>query len=332
MKKIVIFGATGNVGSYLTKYASEFFKDQFEVIAVGKRPSTNVFSQFNVPYYSVDISKMEEFAKLPTEDIHAVMLLAAQIPSYMDKYDGRLYVNSIILGSFNVLEWCRKVHADRILYTTTVFDVSLSASQEHAIMPNEPKNFSYTGDHAMYVIAKNTALEFIEHYHEEYGLKKFIFRLPTIYSYSPYHFYYPNGIKTKRPIYTMIEKALNGDTLEVWGDPNYAKDMVHVYDFSQELCLAATVDRDEGFYNIGTGMPITLDEQIKTIAEVFAGPNGVSPIVYKPEKPSGGGFLMNIDNAISELGYKPQYDCRKLFEDYKYEMSLDRFAELRIKN
>ena len=37
-KKIIIFGATGNVGSYLFKFATEFFdKDKYEVIASGRR-------------------------------------------------------------------------------------------------------------------------------------------------------------------------------------------------------------------------------------------------------------------------------------------------------
>lgn len=40
---------------------------------------------------------------------------------------------------------------------------------------------------------------------------------------------------------------------------------------------------------------------------------------------------MNIENAKKELGYVPQYDCRKLFEDYKSEMEIKRFAELRLK-
>ena len=36
MKKIIIFGATGNVGSYLTRYCSDFFNENdFEIIAVG---------------------------------------------------------------------------------------------------------------------------------------------------------------------------------------------------------------------------------------------------------------------------------------------------------
>lgn len=50
-KKIIILGATGNVGSYVTKYASEFFKDgSYEIIASGRR-NTDVFSQFGVKLF-----------------------------------------------------------------------------------------------------------------------------------------------------------------------------------------------------------------------------------------------------------------------------------------
>ena len=283
-----------------------------------------------IKYYSVDITQPNSFDVLPTEDIHAVMLLAAQIPSYMNDYNPELYLSSIVMGAYNVLEYCRKVAADRIIYTTTVFDVSLTAEPGVVLKPDTPLNFSYKGDHAMYVISKNAALEIIEHYHQEFGIKKFVFRLPTIYSYSPYHYYYPNGVKTMRPVYRMIDRASKAEPLEIWGDPNYAKDMVHVYDFSQELCLAAVVDKNEGFYNIGTGNPVTLREQVETIADVFAPEYGRSEIVYRPELPSGGGFLMDIENAKLDLGYVPRYDCRRLFEDYKAEMAINRFIELRL--
>lgn len=330
MKKVIIIGSTGNVGSYLTKYAKDFFDARdYELIAVGRR-KTDLFERMGIPYYSVDVTKPSDFDVLPTDDVHAVMLLAAQIPSYMKEYRPELYLSSITMGAFNVLEYCRKVKADRILFTQTVFDISLSAAPGVVLKPDTPPNFSYTGDHAMYVIAKNAAIEIMEHYHQEYGLKKFIFRLPTIYSYSPNHFYYPNGVKTKRPVYRMIERAMKAEPLEIWGNPEYAKDMVHVNDFSQELCLAALVDRDEGFYNIGTGIPVTLREQVETIADVFAPEGARSEIVYRPELPSGGGFLMDIENAKEELGYVPQYDCRRLFEDYKNEMAVNRFAELRL--
>ena len=331
MKKIVIFGATGNVGSYLTRYAKEFFDGRgYEVVAVGRRAEAAVFAEMGVPYYSVDVTRPEDFAKLPACGVHAVMLLAAQIPSYMDEYDGGKYLSSITMGAYNVLEWCRKAGADRVIYTQTVFDISLAAAPGKVLAPDTPPAFSYTGDHAMYVISKNAALEIMEHYWQEYGIKKFVFRLPTIYSYSPYHYYFPNGKKTKRPVYTMIERAMAGEPLEVWGDPEYSKDMVYVDDFSQELCLAAIAERDGGFYNIGTGIPVTLREQVETIADVFAPVSGRSEVVYRPELPSGGGFLMDVGNAKRELGYEPKFGCRELFEAYKAEMAVDRFAELRL--
>lgn len=329
MKKIIIFGATGNVGSYLTLYANSFFdKNEFQVIASGRR-DTDVFSEMGIEYIPVDITKAEDFDKLPTEDVYAIMLLAAQIPSYMDKYDGKKYLDSIVIGGYNVLEYARKVKADRILYTQTVFDVSLYP-HDHVLDPYDKPNFSYKGDHAVYVIAKNAMLELIQHYHEEYGLKKFIFRLPTIYGYSPYPFYFPNGVKTKRPVYQMIEKAQKGEPIEIWGDGKYAKDMVHVNDFSQMLCKAVLVNRDSGFYNIGTGIPVTIEEQVKTIVDVFSPKDHPSEIIYRLDKKSGGGFLMDITNAKEELGYEPVYSCRDLFEDYKKEMEIQRFAKLRL--
>lgn len=331
-KKIIILGATGNVGSYVFKYATEYFKDKdYEIIASGRR-NTDFFEKRGYKYYSVDLSKKEELEKLPTENVYAVIYLAAEIPSYMDEYSAEKYINNNIISSFNVLEYCKKVKADRILFSTTVFDISLYAQPGVILKPDMPLNFSYKGDHAVYVITKNTAIELIKHYYEEYGLKYFIFRFPTIYNYSPYHYYYPNGIKTKRPLYVMIENAMKGEPIELWGDPNYSKDMVHVYDCAQMLCKAVEVDKEHGIYNVGTGKPITMQEQIETIINVFSPENKKSPIIYKPEKAVGGGFLMDISNAKEDLGYEPQYSCRDLFENYKKEMEINRFAELRKKD
>lgn len=328
-KKIIIFGATGNVGSYLTLYALNFFdSEKFEVIASGRR-KTDFWTKQGVSYYSVDLTKEKEFDKLPKENIHAVMLLSAEIPSYMNDYNPRKYVDSIVVGATNVLEYCRKVKADRILFCQTVFDVSLYP-KDYVIKPYDKPNFSYIGDHAVYVIAKNCALELLEHYHQEYGLKKFIFRLPTIYEYSPYQYYYPNGIKTMRPLYVQINKAMKGEALTIWGNPKYAKDMVHVYDFSQMLCKACLVERENGFYNVGTGIPVTLLEQCQAIIDVFSPKDNPSKIeCLEPDRESGGGFLMDVTNAKEELGYEPVYDIHRLFENYKEEMLIDRFIELR---
>lgn len=328
MKKIVIFGATGNVGAYVHKYACEYFSGKYEIIASGHR-QTDFFVKNGQKYVSVDISKAEEFSNLPQEDVYAVINLAAQIPSYMKHYIPEKYVQANIMGAYNVLEYCRKVKADRILFSTTVFDISLSAINGTVLKSNMQYNFSYKGDHAVYVITKNTAIEFIKHYYEEYGLKYFIFRFPTIYNYSPYHYYYPNGVKTLRPVYRMIDQAIKGEPIELWGDPNYAKDMVHVYDCAQMLCKAVEVNREHGWYNVGTGIPVTLRQQIETIIKVFSSSKNQSEIVYRPDKIASGGFLMDVTNAKEELGYEPVYDVEALFRNYKEEMKVNRFRELR---
>ena len=332
MKKILVLGATGNVGSYFTKYASEYFpKDEYQIIASGKREKADVFKTMGIEYISADISIPESFEKFPREDVYAVVLLASVIPAYMDGYHPEAYIESIIKGTFNVLEYCRKANVDRILYSTSCFDV-WEYPKDMVIKPDMPKNFSYTGDHAMYVICKNTALELIEHYHQGYGLKKFIFRFPTVYSYSPNHYIYPNGVKTIRPLYKLIFNAMEGKPLEIWGDRNYAKDMLHVYDMAQMFCKAIEVQNiDKGFYNCGTGVPVTSQQQMEAIRDVFCPKDKVSEIICLEDKPAGGGLLMDVQNAKDELGYEPQYDVVKLFKNFKEEMKVDRFLELRGK-
>lgn len=332
MKKIIILGATGNVGSYFTKYASEYFpKNEYQIIACGKRPVANVFESMGLNYISIDITNPSDFDKLPQDDVYAVVLLAAVIPAYMDGYHPKEYLDSIIMGTYNVLEYCRINKVNRILYSTSCYDV-WEYPKDMVIKPDMPKNFSYTGDHAMYVICKNTALELIEHYHQEYGLRTFIFRFPTVYSYSTNHYIYPKGVKTLRPLYKLIFNAIDGKPLEIWGDPNYAKDMLHVYDMSQMFCKAIEVENiEKGFYNCGTGIPVTLQEQMEAIRKVFCKKDKQSEIICLTDKVAGGGLLLDVQNAKEDLGYEPKYDVIRLFEDFKEEMKYDRFLELRGK-
>ena len=332
MKKVIVLGATGNVGSYFTKFANEYYsEDDYQIIACGKRKKADVFSSMGIQYVSVDITKPEDLNKLPKENVYAVVLLAAVIPAYMDGYHPEQYLNSIIMGTYNVLEYCRVNRIEKLLYSTSCYDM-WEYPAGTIIRPDMPRNYSYTGDHAMYVISKNTACELIEHYHQQYGLKTFVFRFPTVYSYSTNHFIYPKGVRTLRPLYKLIFNAMEGKPLEIWGDPSYSKDMLYVYDMAQMFCLA--IDNNtlvKGLYNCGTGIPVNQMEQMEAIKKVFCPKDKQSEIIVLLDKKAGGGILMDVQNAKDELGYKPKYDVVKMFEDFKEEMKYDRFAELRGK-
>lgn len=97
MKKIIIFGATGNIGAYFTDYCKNNLDTaEYEVIAVGRR-KTDFFSKNGIEYIEVDLCVPDDFDKLPTEDVYAVVNVAGLLPAYMKQYDPFAYVETNIM-------------------------------------------------------------------------------------------------------------------------------------------------------------------------------------------------------------------------------------------
>ena len=114
MKKIVIFGSTGNIGAYFTDYCNNMIdKKQYEVIAVGRK-HTDYYKKAGIEYINVDLCNASDFERLPTEDLYAVVNLAGLLPAYMKEYDPFKYVETNINGALRILEYARKNNADRL--------------------------------------------------------------------------------------------------------------------------------------------------------------------------------------------------------------------------
>lgn len=328
MKKILIFGATGNVGAYFTDYCHEQLKGtMYEVIAVGRR-KTDFFEKNGIRYFSVDICQEEDFEKLPKDDIYAVVNLAGLLPAYVKQYDIFAYVDTNIKGALRILEYARQCGADRILYTQTWSEQGGYWGKKQVLSPDLPRRLIYTGDHAFYAICKTMICETMEHYKQEYGIKNIVFRLPNVYLYHPEMYYYVDC--EKRPIgyRHMIEKASRGEDMELWGNPEAFKDILYVKDLCQMMFRALFADIDGGTYNAGTGVKTTLREQIEGIMQVFGPEDRKLSLVEKPDAPGFVSFVMDIEKAKQELGYEPQYSYRDYLEDYKKERALNRFGEL----
>lgn len=319
--KIVVFGASGGTGTYFVKYFFEHYKEtKYEIIAVGTR-ETNKFAEMGVEYYQVDITKKEEFDKLP-KDVYAVVNLAGAMPARMEGYDPQYYIDVNITGNLNILEYCRKNGADRILFAQSFGDIKDYGETQLVLKADMARKFSFKSDHTIYVMTKNFMVDMMENYYEMYGLKKFVFRLPTIYLYSPTDYYYVDGVKRKIGYRLLIDRAISGEPIEVWGDASRVKDMVYVKDFCQMLYKAIFVDREKGYYNVGTGIGTSLIDQIKGMIEVFCEDNKKSSIILRPDKPNAPQYIMDITPAQKELGYEPQYDYISMLKDIKNEMEL----------
>ncbi len=325
MKNVVVFGATGHLGTHIAIHLKSI---GYNVIAVGHRIIDNdFFGEHGIAYYSVDISKKEDFAKLPQIDIFAVVHFAGALPASMKGYCPDIYITSIIQGTLNVLEYTRMVGADRIVFPQSLFDVSYLFGSKNPIPADALRKAPLSGDHAMYVISKNAAVDMIEHYHEVFGIKRFILRLSRVYMYDPNPYTYTDGKKTLISDRFLIYQAMEGEDIEIWGDPNRLLETCCVRDFLQIVEKSLEANHSGGIYNIGSGGS-TLEERIKGIVEVFCPPDKVSLIKYCPEKRNAQQFVLDISKTQKELGYIPKYSWKDYLYDFKKDMEEQPFGKL----
>lgn len=328
MKKIIIFGSTGNIGAYLTDYINNNINvDEYEVIASGRK-NTGFWKKKGVKYVAVDIRNASDFEKLPTDDVYAIINAAGILPAYQREYNPMDYVDTIVKGGLNVLEYARKNKVDRVLYTQTWSEQGGYWGKSDVLSPSMPRSLIYTGDHAFYVITKTMIVETMEHYKQEYGVKNFVFRLPNVYLYHPDMYYYVDCIKRPIGYRYMIDRAMKGEDIELWGNPEGFKDILYVKDLCQMIFKALFASVDGGAYNAGTGIKTTLKEQIEGIIRVFAPEGKQINIIEKPEGAKFINFVMDIENAKKDLHYQPEYTYIKYLQDYKREQEEKRFNDL----
>lgn len=326
-KKIVVLGSAGNLGMYFIDYLNENLDmNKYEMIATGTKKEYP-YGFYKGKYIQLDITKKENFKKLPTENVYAIVDFAGILPAYLEKDDPSKYVDVNVQGTLNVLEYCKENKVDRIIYTQTWADLNGYLKDKKPLKPEWPRKPIYKGDHAVYTVTKCAAVDLIECYHQIYGIKNFIFRLPNIYMYSPEMFYYVDGVKKRISYRYMIEKAIKGENIEMWGNPHLGKDIIYVKDLCQMIFKSLFVNKETGIYNAGTGIKTTIKEQIEGMIKVFSPKEHPSKIIPCPDKRDCDDFVMDITNIKEELGYEPEYDYIKYLEDYKQEMEKNKFVK-----
>ncbi len=322
---VLILGATGNLGAYS---AMQLHKDGYKVIAVGGRKSDNgFFEQYGIKYYSVNICNADAFDVLMGEKPDTVINFAGELPSRYN-YNPQALVDTITKGTLNVLEYMRKCGAKKIIFPQTPYDLARHHKSGQLLGADTPRSFPLTGDHAVYTIAKNAAVDMIEHYHAEYGISRFILRFFTIYQYHPNAYHYADYKRRMMPYRQLMDRASKSLPIEIWGDCKKAKEMVYIKDFTRLVSLCVASEKEGGIYNVGNGWQVSLEEQIKGIIEVFSPAGQPSEIIYCPEKPDPLVSAFDISKTVDELGFKPMYSYIEQLRDFKQDMENEPFALL----
>ncbi|MDD5509199.1 MAG: NAD(P)-dependent oxidoreductase [Dehalococcoidales bacterium] len=326
---IIVTGATGLIGTYLI---DQLVKDGVEVLATGKSGIGEAYyKNQDIPFQNLDITQETDFRKLPQRNISAVVHLAALIPANVieEDYDPRHYITVNVVGTLNVLEFCRRNSVHKIIYSSSHSDVENLWGFGKPIGEEAGSNFKYTGDHAMYIISKLCGVDCVRHYYEQYGVRNIVFRLPPVYGYGPHTEIYKDGKSLKTGFVIFIENAVDGKPIEVWGDCQKGRDVVYVKDVVSAIILALKSEDALGLYNIASGKVVTLKEEAESIVRVFSPKETPSRIVYRPDKPNSiQPFLYDISKARRDFGWFPKYSFEQMLEDYKKEAESGRFTFL----
>lgn len=330
---VIVIGAAGFVGSYTV---DQLIADGKQVLATSTRDSKReMFERRGIPFETLDITKKEDFDKLPAAGVDGVLLLGGLLPANapvnLDREENAdEYFRVNVIGTINVLEYCRKNGIRKVIGCCSYSDVAGAWKKGYAIKETEPRDFHFTGDHAVYVISKNAANDVMEYYNQQHGMQCAWFRFPPVYGVGPHGTIYVNGKPYKSGIQTFIEKAQKGEDIELWGNPHITRDIIYVKDVAKAFSLALDSDKTYGLYNMTSGTELDLEEQAKAVIEVFGNPEKQSRIVYRPDKPNNTpSFLFDMSKAKEDFGFVPQYTSyTDMMLDYKKEMESGRWDQM----
>lgn len=330
----IIIGASSFIGVYTVE---EFLKHGCKVIVTGRNNKFREhYEKLGVEYINLDLSKDDDFEKLPKEGVDGVILLAgllpanAQVDLNVDE-NAADYFEINTKGTIRVLEYCRKNGIKRIISTSSYADVRNAWSKDKAITEDEPRDFIYTGDHAVYVMSKNAACDVMEYYNQQHGMKNACFRFPPVYGVGPHGSLFINGKIVKSGLQIFIEKAQKGEDIEIFGNKDLSRDVVYVKDVAHAFYLAITNDNTYGLYNMTSGKGTTLQEQAEVISEVFAKDKSKkSRIIYRPEiKNNTPSYLFSMEKAKRDFGFIPKYsNFKTMMDDYKKDLDERKFYDL----
>lgn len=328
---VIVFGAGGFIGTYLI---DQLITDRTEVLASDVSELAEAYYRDRgVSYTAVDITQKDQFDKLPREHIEAVVHLACIQPASVSEgaYSPIEYAMVNIIGTLNILDFCRQNNVPKIIYTCSHRNTQglWAKKAGEPISESDGRAILFTGDYTMFSISESAASDCIELYTQRYGIQGIVLRLPPVYGFGPHLEIFKDG----RPIITgflaLIEQAERGQPLELWGDTSIARDIVYVKDVVAAIVLALRRNGISGLFNISSGKRLSLQDQAECVIRVFSPPGARSEVRYRPETPHYlESYVYDITKARDILGWQPKYAFEDMLRDYRKERDSGRFAFL----
>jgi len=289
MAKIIVTGGAGFIGSHVVDL---FIGQGYDVVIIDDL-STGRASNLNpsAKYYKMDIRdpKIREVFEVEKPDY--VSHHAAQMDVRRSVAQPLFDADVNILGSINLIESAKAVDVKRFIYISTGGAV-YGEPERVPCEETDPIN-----PICQYGASKHSVEHYLFMYHFNYGLKYTVLRYPNVFGPRQD----PHGEAGVVAIFTG--KMLAGEPVMINGDGEQTRDFVYVGDCARANFLAATVEHTPGIYNIGWGLPTSVNDIFSALAKVTSFPH---PVQYGPAKVGETRHIyLNATKAKKDLGWVP---------------------------
>lgn len=212
MKKIIIFGGSGFLGSYV---ADECTRRGYKVVIADLNSSR--YLRKDQEFRKVDILSIDDIQKA-LFDVSIVYNFAAvaELEEAIQNPINTLRIN--VLGNLNILEACKNHgRIERFIYASSAYALSSEGS--------------------FYGISKHSSEKLTEEYYKQYGLKYTVIRYGSLYG---------ERASQNNYIYNLLKDALTTQQLEYKGDGEDIREYIHAADAAK---LSVDIIEDSQYEN-----------------------------------------------------------------------------------
>lgn len=303
-KTILITGATGMIGSYLTHYFASLVKThQVKVVALVRNveKAKKIFKDANIEYLVQDINSPIQYANDVDYIVHAASFAG---PKYFIEQPVEI-MRANLLGTMNVLEFARKANTKKTIIISSIqaygeLNPTITSIKEEmygAINPYEASSCYSEAKKASEVLALS--------YQRQYGINVHCIRLT--------HAFGPGmDIHDGRMLADFVRDGVNGKSIVLKSDGEGIRNFIYIADVISAF-LIIMLHGDTITYNItNPTCVLKIKELAKVIVDLF--PEKKMELIFDIQKVQGVSNVqfpvLNTDK-LTALGWKPYFTIEK---------------------
>jgi len=230
-----------------------------------------------------------------SRDMDVIIHLAANTGVPKSVENPRLDMECNVIGTFNMLEAARINSVKRFVFASSGAPAGEVEPPIHEELPPHPVS--------PYGASKLAGEGYCSAYFRTFGVETVCLRFSNVYG--------PGSTHKSSVVAKFIKQALNGETLEIYGDGTQTRDFIYIDDLINAIVLSATNEGIGGeTFQIATSRETTLDEMTALMLDVFEN-KGISRPQVRKTKPRLGDVKRNFSDtskAKKMLGWDAQQD------------------------